>query len=89
MRWQRELLQAANKRRLGGIETVLVDAVEDLQGVGGQLARARSARDAPEIDGEVLVRVPPEMSGKVQPGTFLEVKLTGIKGYDVMGSPTE
>ena len=89
MRWQRELLQAANKRRLGGIETVLVDAVEDLQGVGGQLARARSARDAPEIDGQVLVRVPPEMSGKVQPGMFLDVKLTGIKGYDVLGSVTE
>ena len=85
MRFQRELLQAANKARVGGVETVLVDALDALAGVDGELAIGRSSRDAPEIDGQVLVSLP--AGHRVSSGDFIEVKLTGIKGYDLVGTP--
>jgi len=85
MRFQRELLQAGNQALVGQRETVLVDAVEPLAGRGGQLAIARSRRDAPEIDGQVLVSLP--AGSPVQPGDFIEVKITGLKGYDLVGMP--
>ncbi len=88
MRFQRELLQAANTARVGTTEEVLVDAVEPLAGVSGQhLAIARSRRDAPEIDGQVLVALDAAQAARIGPGDFTEVEITGIKGYDVVGMP--
>jgi len=85
MRFQRELLRAANKERIGGVEEVLIDGVEALAGVDGHLAIARSCRDAPEIDGQVLLSLSAAQVGGVQAGDFTEVKISGIKGYDVVG----
>ncbi|GJM22002.1 MAG: ribosomal protein S12 methylthiotransferase RimO [Planctomycetota bacterium] len=81
MRWARERLQAANQARIGGVERVLVDSVEPLAGIGGLLAVARSRRDAPEIDGQVLVHASAESA--MEAGQFADVKITGVKGYDV------
>jgi ribosomal protein S12 methylthiotransferase len=89
MRLSRERLQAANRNRVGRHETVLVDAVQDLAGMDGRLAIARSARDAPEIDGQVLVSLPADGSDAVEVGAFLDVKITGIKGYDLVGMLSE
>jgi ribosomal protein S12 methylthiotransferase len=81
MRWARERLQAANRARIGSRERVLVDVIDELAGLGGQLAIARSRRDAPEIDGQVLVHLPEGL--EVRAGQFADVEITGVKGYDL------
>lgn len=81
MRWARERLQAANRARIGSRERVLVDVVEELAGVAGRLAIARSQRDAPEIDGQVLVHLPEGV--ELSAGQFADVEVTGVKGYDL------
>lgn len=89
MRFQRDLLRAANKARIGSVEEVLVDGIEPLAGVDGHLAIARSRRDAPEIDGQVLLSLKPAQAASVRPGDFVKVKINGIKGYDVVGMLNE
>ncbi|HEX5010441.1 MAG TPA: 30S ribosomal protein S12 methylthiotransferase RimO, partial [Planctomycetota bacterium] len=70
-------LQRANRARAGRTEEVLVDAVERGRAI------ARSVRDAPEIDGRVLV----EGGGSLRAGTFASVKIDGAKGYDLIAVP--
>jgi len=85
MRFQRELLRASNKERVGKVEEVLIDGLDALAGLDGFLAVARSRRDAPEIDGRVLISLTAAQAEGVQPGDFRDVKISGIKGYDVVG----
>jgi hypothetical protein len=42
---------------------------------------ARGAGDAPDIDGRVYVR------GRLTPGEFAEIKVTGHTDYDLMAVP--
>jgi ribosomal protein S12 methylthiotransferase len=79
MRFQRELMEAAHRARIGTHERVLVDAV----GEDGALGRTR--RDAPEVDGRVLIG---SADGALAPGDFVDVKITGVKGYDLVGTLT-
>jgi ribosomal protein S12 methylthiotransferase len=65
------------KRRIGGEEVVLVDALE------GSKAIARSRGDAPEIDGVVRV----SRAAKLQLGEFARVKITGADDYDLKATP--
>jgi len=39
----------------------------------------RSQHDSPEVDQEILVRA----AGKIEPGTFADVKITGSTEYDL------
>jgi ribosomal protein S12 methylthiotransferase len=78
-RWERfmEKAQGISAARLaakvGRRMTVLVDEVD------GHTALARSSADAPEIDGTVrIVR-----AGKLRPGEFAEVQVTGARDYDL------
>jgi ribosomal protein S12 methylthiotransferase len=61
------------KAKVGRRLRVLVDAVEKDRTV------ARSAADAPEIDGVVYV----DPVGKVEPGDFVEVKITRSDAHDL------
>jgi ribosomal protein S12 methylthiotransferase len=70
---QEKISAARLKRKIGTAMTVLVDAVD----AGG--ATARSAADAPEIDG--VVRVAPDASLKA--GEFARVKITGADAHDL------
>lgn len=79
MDFQRRLLRAANAARVGTREEVLVDAA------GEGRAVARSERDAPEIDGRVLVEGPG--AGRLRPGDFVRVRITGARGYDLLAVP--
>ena len=54
---------------------VLVDRVED------GVAIARSAGDAPEIDGVVRIAA----SAATRPGEFIEVDITAADNYDLQG----
>ena len=61
------------QRRIGTTIQVLVDDID------GRTAIARSAADAPEIDG--LVRI--SNGGKLKVGEFAQVKVTGADAYDL------
>lgn len=72
---QRELSRAANQARVGQIERVLVT------GVSGGSFVGRSAKEAPEIDGEVRFTA----SGALKPGSFVNVRMTRADDYDMEG----
>lgn len=74
MQRQRRRVQRANRARAGTTDVVLIDAVEGARAVG------RTARDAPEIDGRVLVE-----GGGLRVGDFRDVRITGAKAYDLLG----
>ena len=58
--------------------TVLVDEV------GKDGAIARSAADAPEIDGRVIIR----QGSKLKAGEFATVKFTRADAHDLWAAPT-
>ena len=60
-------------RRVGQRTRVLVDRVED------GIAIARTAGDAPDIDGVVRIKA----SAATRPGEFLDVEITGADTYDL------
>jgi len=82
-RWDRFMaLQADISARklatkVGQVATVLVDSIED------DLAIARSAADAPEIDGVVFV----EGGAHLTPGEFATVRITESEDYDLIAQP--
>jgi len=61
------------QRRIGQSIQVLVDGLE------GRAAMARSAADAPEIDGVVRI----SNGGKLKVGEFAQVEVTGADAYDL------
>ena len=65
------------ERRIGTTLTVLVDAHE------GPKALARSAADAPEIDGTVAVAD----GARLAIGEFARVRITGASAHDLIGVP--
>ncbi|MGE0559983.1 MAG: 30S ribosomal protein S12 methylthiotransferase RimO [Burkholderiales bacterium] len=66
------------KRQVGKTITVLVDDA------GRDGAIARSAADAPEIDGRVIIR----QGAKLKPGEFARVKVTRSDAHDLWAAPT-
>ncbi len=82
-RWQRfmELQQSISADRLqlkiGKTMQVLVDEIDDEEGV----AIARSAADAPEIDGNVLIEG--EGAAALKVGEFVTVTITDADDYDL------
>jgi ribosomal protein S12 methylthiotransferase len=73
MQHQRGISRRRLAARVGGIEPVLVDAIE------GDTAIARSYGDAPEIDGNVMI----DAGGDLEPGAFVDVRITGSDDYDL------
>ena len=79
MEVQAAISQSKLKAKVGRTMTVLVDEVT--KGGSGKSATvmARSAADAPEIDGVVHVRG----AKKAQPGEFLQVRITASTEHDL------
>ncbi len=73
MAQQAEISSRRLSQRIGGIEPVIVDRVDD------DIAIARSRGDAPEIDGQVLV----SDGGQLRPGEVVEVRITGTDTHDL------
>ncbi|PVV23083.1 MAG: ribosomal protein S12 methylthiotransferase, partial [gamma proteobacterium symbiont of Ctena orbiculata] len=71
----RERLQAKIGRKL----VVLVDQIREKQVV------ARSAADAPEIDGRVYI----PGAWDLQPGDFIEVRVTAATAHDLQAEPVD
>ena len=75
-----KISRAKLKAKRGHVMQVLVDAVRP-DGV----ALARSAADAPEIDGLVYVR---DAAG-AKPGDFLKVRIEGSDAFDLQATPID
>ncbi|GAO35610.1 ribosomal protein S12 methylthiotransferase [Sulfuricella sp. T08] len=75
MELQEEISAAKLGRKIGQTFTVLVDEVDE------EGAVARSAADAPEIDGLVYI----EDAGNLKPGDFVEVEITDADAHDLWG----
>ena len=73
MQMQAEISADKLKEKIGKTITVLIDAVED------DVVVARSAADAPEIDGLVYI----EQAEGLTVGDFVEVRVTRSDEYDL------
>lgn len=80
MRLQQRISLARNRAWIGREMEVLVESPHPTQ---RHLWIARSFRDAPEVDGTVIVR-----AKEAQPGTFLTVKITDATAYDLIADST-
>jgi ribosomal protein S12 methylthiotransferase len=76
MELQKDISLEKNSFMVGKVLKVLVEAVE------GDFYIGRSYRDAPEVDGEVLIN---KKGIKLQPGNFYDVKITDYDEYDIFG----
>ena len=75
MRTQAEISTNKLKKRIGSIETVLIDEITDYG------FDARSKSDAPEIDGIVVVQT----DKALKPGTFVKVEIINSDEHDLYG----
>ncbi len=75
MEVQQSISLARNQQMVGRVLKVLVEGQSEDLSVG------RSYRDAPEIDGLVLIK------GKLPVGEMLAVRVTGAMEYDLVGEP--
>lgn len=80
MRLQARISLMRNRAWIGREMEVLVEAAHPSQ---RNLWIARSFRDAPEVDGVVLVR-----GRNLQPGTFVQVTITDATTYDLIAEST-
>jgi ribosomal protein S12 methylthiotransferase len=74
MEIQREISTDKNRELIGTELKVLIDGVE------GDFYVGRSYRDAPEVDGEVLI---PVKNGNIFTGNFVDVKVYDSNEYDL------
>jgi ribosomal protein S12 methylthiotransferase len=86
MRRQQAISLARNQAQVGRTLPVLIEGLGEVEEEASGEAPAiislgRSYRDAPEIDGLVWVE------DEVEPGTLIEVRITGAMEYDLLGMP--
>jgi ribosomal protein S12 methylthiotransferase len=80
MERQRDISWAFNQTLIGQRLQVLVDWFSDAE----QMWEGRYEGQAPEIDGVVYVQ-----SEHLRPGMFLQVEVTEVTEYDLIGRPVE
>jgi ribosomal protein S12 methylthiotransferase len=74
---QAEISDEINRERIGGIERVLVEGYDENR----KSWVGRSAREAPEVDGLVLL----QSTKKLHSGQFVNVQITSSDVYDIAG----
>ena len=77
MNIQREIAFEKNNSLIGSVRKVIMDAVDD-----DNRAIGRTTGDCPEIDQEVFVD-----ADDLQVGDIRDVRITGVDGYDLYGTP--
>lgn len=80
MQLQEEISKKRLQRKVGTTMRVLIDSVDRNGGV------ARSAADAPEIDGVVYVKPPYEPHRKLVVGEFVDVTINAADAHDLWGA---
>jgi len=73
------------RSRVGATMQVLVDAAPALGRKGGV---GRTYADAPEIDGTVKLLPPQKASRTLKVGEFIQARIVGCQGHDLIGQPT-
>jgi ribosomal protein S12 methylthiotransferase len=81
MSLQQEISQELNEQKIGQVLSVLMERRESGFWVG------RTEFDSPEVDHEVLVDV--ETCRDMEPGTFVQVRITGAEAFDLYGAPVD
>lgn len=80
---QQEISLAKNQSLIGSTLDVLVEGKGEVEGSGATISLGRSFRDAPEIDGMVIVE------GDLPEGEIKPVQITGAMVYDLTGIPAQ
>jgi ribosomal protein S12 methylthiotransferase len=83
MELQQPISLRKNQAQVGKRLEVLVEGEGEIEGSGEPLLLGRSYRDAPEVDGLVLV---PGLRG-VELGELIQVYINGAMEYDLVGEP--
>jgi ribosomal protein S12 methylthiotransferase len=83
MEVQQQISLRKNQAQVGKMLEILVEGEGEIEGTGEPLLLGRSYRDAPEVDGLVLV---PGLSG-VSAGEMFQVYINGAMEYDLVGEP--
>lgn len=76
MQTQAEISGRGLQRKIGSVQRVLIDQIND------EGAVARSSADAPEIDGRVVIA----HGRQLKPGQFIDVSIESADDYDLYGS---
>ena len=77
MEKQQKISQKKLVKKIGSTQTVIVDRVSEIN------AEARTIANSPEIDGIVYLENPKGL----QIGDMLDVKIKGVKDYDLYAGP--
>lgn len=95
MRHQVEISREINEDKIGRILEVIVEGTDDERSYDAALGNnedityiGRTEYDAPEIDGDVIFRVP-KGSEKLRPGDFVNVRIDDAFDYDLVGTLIE
>lgn len=80
MELQQPISMEKNQAFVGKTLDVLVEGQGKVEGSGEPISIGRSYRDAPEIDGVVLIE------GEVPAGEMVPVRITGAMAYDLVGT---
>ncbi len=83
MEAQQPISLRKNQGQVGRVLDILVEGEGEIAETGDPLLLGRSYRDAPEVDGLVLV---PGIAG-APAGSMLEVHINGALEYDLVGEP--
>jgi ribosomal protein S12 methylthiotransferase len=78
---QQEISLAKNQAQIGKSLDILIEGKGEIEGSGEIVSLGRSYRDAPEIDGMVIVE------GDLPEGEISPVQITGAMVYDLSGIP--
>ena len=78
---QQEISMNINQKFIGKTLDVLIEGSGYVDGSEEEITIGRSYRDAPEIDGMVIV------DGNLPPGNISKVQITGAMVYDLTGIP--
>jgi ribosomal protein S12 methylthiotransferase len=79
MELQQKISAEINAALVGTVMNVIIDRKEGVFHVG------RSQHDSPEVDQEILITSPEN----IEPGTFIDVKITGSTEFDLYAVPAQ
>jgi len=85
MTLQQSISLKKNQSFVGKTMDVLIEGHSENEHDGQPLAIGRTYRDAPEIDGLVLIETHPKIKTLPQKGEIVPVKITGAMTYDLTG----
>lgn len=76
---QKNISLENNKKRIGEVEKVIIDEYKN------GFFYARSQKESPEVDGNIIIKASGENANKKLIGTFAAVKIVGAGEYDLRG----